>query len=94
MTVCLKTHREATVAGTGDPGDAGLGEHRARTSDWNHRGWASVSSWADLLPHGWPETAPLAVNLCSPFFFPKDLEGVPPSKKLKLEASQQNSEEM
>lgn len=28
------------------------------------------------------------------FLFPKDLEGVPPSKKMKLEASQQNSEEM
>ena len=41
------------------------------------------------------------VSTCVSLFFlfppppnPKDLEGVPPSKKMKLEASQQNSEEM
>lgn len=36
------------------------------------------------------------VTACSPALlsFPEDLEGGPPSKKMKLEASQQSSEEM
>lgn len=65
-----------------------------RTADLNHRGRSSVSSWVDLQPHGWPKLPSWCGNLCPLFFSPKDLEGVPPSKKMKLEASQQSSEEM
>lgn len=62
----------------------------------SHRVLPSAPSWADLQPHGCPEQISWPVNL--PFSFlplpPKDLEGGPPSKKMKLETSQQNSEEM
>lgn len=93
----LETHRAVTVAGTrGAQVTQGVvnAEHRVRTAGLNHRGWASLSSRADLPPHGWCILPSWPANLCSPFFFPKDLEGAPASKKMKLEASQQNSEEM